>query len=129
MKKTLLAGGLLLGSGVALVLFFCDPQQIPIYPVCPFHQFTHLDCPACGGLRATHALLHGNLVEALRFNLVWILSLPVLAWLGFRIAWNTFKKKSGLNLKPIWLWGYLAVWVVFGILRNLPVQPFAAFAP
>jgi hypothetical protein len=125
----LIGGILILAAAVTAILFFYDPSRVPIYPVCPFHQVTHLNCPGCGGLRATHELLHGHLLEALRLNPVWILSLPILMGLGFRFGWNHFKKKPGLDLKPIWLWGYLGVWIAFGVLRNLPVQPLAVFAP
>ena len=33
------------------------------------------------------------------------------------------------TIRPIWLWLYLAAWLAFGVLRNLPFQPFASFAP
>jgi hypothetical protein len=67
-KKMGLASVLTIGLAVATVLFFCDPAQVPIYPVCLFHRVTGLDCPGCGSLRALHELLHGNLAAAVHFN-------------------------------------------------------------
>jgi hypothetical protein len=125
-KKIALAGSLIGGLAVAGILFHFDPARAAIFPVCTFHQFTGLDCPGCGSLRAMHQLLHGQLREALRLNAFVVLSLPVWAWFGLRLIW------SGLNggpaaIRPAWLWLYLAAWVAFGFLRNLPV-PFPASA-
>ncbi len=37
-------------------------------PVCPMAALTGRPCPGCGLTRATLALLHGHLVEGLRFH-------------------------------------------------------------
>jgi len=119
----------MIGLAVAAVLFFCDPVRVPIYPVCLFHQVTGLDCPGCGSLRALHELLHGNLAAALHFNAFLVLSLPVFAWLGFGFVWRELHQQPAMKIRPVWLWVYLAAFVTFGLLRDLPVPLFAAFAP
>ncbi len=129
MKKITLISILAAGVAGASVLFWVDPLQVPIYPVCPFHQLTGLDCPGCGSTRATHALLHGQLVAALHFNALFVLSLPLFAWLGLRFVQSGIKGKPPVAIQPSWVWCYLAAWAAFGILRNLPVQPFPWFAP
>ena len=111
------------------MLFFLDPSRTPIYPGCFFHRLTGLDCPGCGSLRALHALLHGHPVTALHDNLLLVISIPLLAWLTFRFAWNRIQGRPAKTLRPLWLWLYLAAWLLFGVLRNLPFQPFASFAP
>lgn len=128
-KRISLASGLMIGLAAATVLFFCDPARVPIYPVCLFHRVTGLDCPGCGSLRALHELLHGNFAAALHFNAFLVLSLPVFAWLGFRFVARRMKKEPVATFRPVWLWLYLAAFVTFGILRDLPVPFFAAFAP
>lgn len=128
-KKMGLASGLMIGLAVAMVLFFCDPARVPIYPVCFFHRVTGLDCPGCGSLRALHELLHGNLAAALHFNAFLVLSLPVFAWLGFRFSAPGMKNEPVPAFRPVWLWLYLSAFLTFGILRDLPVPLFAAFAP
>jgi hypothetical protein len=128
MKKTTLAGVLILGLAAAAVLFFFDPSQMSFYPGCPFHRLTGLDCPGCGSTRAMHALLHGRLAVALHFNAMLILSLPLFAWLGLRAIWSGIKGRPPVAFQPFWVWLYLAAWVAFGILRNLPFQPFTSFA-
>lgn len=129
MKKIGFAVALAGGTMAALILFLFDPSRVPIYPVCQFHELTGLDCPGCGSLRALHALLHGHLVAALHFNLFLVLSLPLYAWLGLRILRHELKGGPPITIRPAWLWAYLAVWLVFGVLRNLPVPVFASFAP
>ena len=129
MKKAAFASCLGGGAAGALVLFFLDPVHTPIYPVCAFHRLTGLDCPGCGSLRALHALLHGHPVTALHDNLLLVISLPIFAWLGFRFASSQIQGRPMETIRPIWLWLYLAAWLAFGVLRNLPFQPFAFFAP
>jgi hypothetical protein len=128
-KRFGLTGGLMIGLPVAAILFLCDPARVPIYPVCLFHRLTGLDCPACGSLRALHALLHGDFIAALHFNAFLVLSLPIFAWLGFVFVWRETHGLPAIKIHPLWLWLYFAAFVTFGILRELPVPLFAAFAP
>src|SRR5690348_15182815 len=72
--------------GAAIFLFWFDPSQSALYPLCYFHRLTGLWCPGCGSLRALHQLLHGNLSAALHYNALLVLSLPLIAWLGWRFA-------------------------------------------
>jgi len=127
--RKLLWPTLIVGVGAALLLFFFDPARVPIYPVCTFHRITGLNCPGCGSLRAMHELLHGNLRAALHFNAFVVLSLALFAWLGCRLIRRKLKNDSTPVIRPFWLWIYLAAFLTFGILRELPVPLFAAFAP
>jgi hypothetical protein len=115
----------LIGSAAAaLVLYFFDPARVPIYPGCLFHGLTGLDCPGCGSLRALHQLLHGNLREAFRFNALLIASLPIFAWFGCRLAWSEITHQRPAAIQPLWLWLFLAAWLAFGVLRNMPLSLF-----
>ena len=120
---------LVAAGAVLLVLFLFNPAQVPIYPVCLFHQWTGLNCPGCGSLRAMHQLLHGNVLQALQYNALLVGSLPLLGWLGFRLAKQHFSGGPALQVRPRWLWTYVGAWIVFGIVRALPVPLFAAFSP
>lgn len=122
-----IAGGIL---AALAVLFFCDPSQTALYPVCWFYQLTGLACPGCGALRALHQLFHGHLTEAFRLNPVLILALPFLFWVLARIA---ARELAGMNLPRlaigrVGLLALLALAVGFWILRNLPLAPFSWFA-
>lgn len=110
----------LMGAGLAAVLYFLDPATTAIYPVCYFHRFTGLDCPGCGGLRATHQLLHGHIGQAFRLNALVVLAAPVLAVLCARFLLRHFKgQRARFEIRTSWLWAGLALLVVFGILRNV----------
>ena len=52
----------------ALLLFFFDPRTAGFYPPCPSFLLTGWQCPGCGTTRALHALVHGDVAAALRFN-------------------------------------------------------------
>ncbi len=128
-KKISWTAGLALAGALTAVLFFFDPVRVPIYPQCVFHRMTGLECPGCGSLRGMHALLHGDFAAALRFNAFVILSLPLLAGLGFYFTVKRMRAESAASFRPVWLWLYLAAFLVFGVVRNLPGPLFAALAP
>ena len=114
-----------------LVVFLFDPVTSSIYPRCAFHSLTGLDCPFCGTLRALHALLHGNLMAALRLNALFTLSLPCLA--AFDL-YQRAARSSGWHVPAIrwgrnWGWLLLGVVLIFGIARNLAVDPFMLMTP
>jgi Protein of unknown function (DUF2752) len=108
-----------LGAIVALVYFILDPTKVALFPPCLFHQLTGLDCPGCGGQRALHQLLHGHLIAAVRLNAMFVVSLPLFAWVGFRLLARSLRHEP-IHLAPRWWSLYLAAWIIFGVLRNLP---------
>jgi hypothetical protein len=120
--------GVVLGMtaiGAGAVVFFFNPNTHKFYPVCLFHQLTGLNCPGCGATRALYALLHGNITLALKDNALFISSLAAL------IVWSVrfvFRKRQNpnatLNVPPGVLWTFLAVAIVFTILRNQPAFSF-----
>jgi len=116
---------LLLGiasAGVAAAwLYRFDPAAGGPYPACYFHRITGLLCPGCGGLRATHQLLHGHWGAAYHFNPLFVASLPVAALAIVRLGWLRWRGRGvSLEPKPSWIWCGGAIVLVFGILRNLP---------
>lgn len=52
---------------ILAVLWVVFSEDLPI-SACLFKTVTGYPCPGCGGTRAAHALLHGNLQEALYIN-------------------------------------------------------------
>lgn len=113
------------------VLFAFDPAQERVFPTCMLYDWTGILCPGCGGLRATHHLLHGDVAEALRFNPLLVLAYPWLAYGLWRILEN---HRTGRPL-PGWLMSdrgpltILALLVVYMAARNLPFHPFSLLAP
>lgn len=62
-----------------LILYgWIDPADSHWFPACPFHQLTSYKCPGCGSQRAIHQLLNGNILSALAYNPLLVISLPYL---------------------------------------------------
>jgi hypothetical protein len=121
---------LVLPAGAA-VLYQFPPTETPIYPPCVFHLVTGLHCPGCGATRCAHALLHGDLPQALAYNPLLVLLLPLIAfglthlahelWTGRRLP---VPRLPGWTVQVL-LWLILA----FAVLRNVDVYPLNLLAP
>ncbi|WP_239070145.1 DUF2752 domain-containing protein [Cellulomonas chitinilytica] len=97
-----------------------DPHVPGSYAVCPLKALTGLSCPACGCLRATHDLAHGDLAGAWGMNPLWVLAVPLVAalWLRWFTAAATGRPSRAIPVRAGWVG--LAVVLVFGVLRNVP---------
>jgi len=113
------------------VLFYFNPTQHSFYPICMFHKYTGLNCPGCGSLRAMHLLVHGDVVTALRFNPLLILSLPFVACYSLVYVKSPARAKMWLSamVRPRWMVVMLVVLILFTVLRNIPVTPFIYLGP
>lgn len=112
---------ILLGIGaiaVLALLCFFDPSTSAIFPPCPTNALTSLYCPGCGTLRAMHALLHGDLKEALSQNILAVIFIPILPAIYF------FPKYFR---KPIVPAAMLVIFILYAILRN--TETFSFLAP
>lgn len=97
------------------------------FPECPFHKYLYLDCPGCGSQRAIHALLHLDVQKAAGYNLLLVLSLPLLiTQLAFKIYSFSTKKNVVMRFwyNPNTPKVIFAVVMIFWIARNLPYTPF-----
>ena len=74
----LVLGLIALVAAGAAVLFWFDPARHAFYPVCLFKKLTGYDCPGCGGLRAVHELLRGDVWHAFQLNAMAVVTLPLL---------------------------------------------------
>jgi hypothetical protein len=127
--------GLLAPLGVAAaagavfgVVGVIDPNQPGHYPTCPFLWITGLYCPGCGTLRTVHALAHLDPVAALGLNPLAVVMIPfLLFWWGRWVvrAWQGRPQRTTLA-HPAWLWAFIAVVMVYWVVRNLPFGAFLA---
>ena len=120
-----------LGFACLAILFAVNPADSSVFPPCPFRALTGLYCPGCGTLRGLHQLLHGNVLEALDFNLLMVLALPFLCYL---LVSTTVLEAGGRRLPAFqapasWIWALLGVITLYWILRNVPAYPFSVLAP
>ena len=121
------AAALVAVATAALVLR--DPHRPGSWGWCPTQVLTHLDCPACGSLRAVHDLTRLDLDAAASSNLLLVVALPVVIALWLRrvvVAWRGGGGMRPLVVPPaVWMVG-LAVVAVFTVARNLPGSWLAA---
>ena len=129
-RLTAAAGVAAMTGGSGFVAYF-DPAVANFFPVCPLYALTGFACPGCGLTRGFHALFHGDLLTAIDFNAlipVWILifgyvfvSLLLLAVRGRGLPmWPT---------SPKFLWAFMIVLLVFGVVRNIPMWPLTILFP
>ena len=129
-RLTAAIGASIIAGGSGFTAYF-DPTTTHFFPVCPLLALTGFACPGCGLTRAFHALFHGDIITAIDFNAlipVWavifgyvFVSLVLLAVRGKGLPmWPT---------RPRFLWTFIIVLLVFGVLRNIPAWPFTILFP
>ena len=124
---------LLLVVGIWYLLRFSPEDPEAFYLPCIFRSLTGWYCPTCGATRSVHALLHGDWLAALRYNLLLPGMAALVTWFffGLYLWFVTGKNRLRLpvNFRLWWMWTTLSVIVVYAILRNLPFAPFVWLAP
>jgi len=106
----------------AVMLFYLDPVKYKFMPKCLFKLVTGLSCPGCGFQRAMHALLHGNIIEAIKYNLFLTIGIPYL----FSLLFANVVLKGERQLKvlsilegPQMAWFYVISFTIWFIVRNI----------
>ena len=117
-----------------LYIFFIDPVKSSGATL-PCFTYTHFGiyCPGCGDTRALHALVHGHILEAFDYNLLFPFVVLILGWY-YLVGLTTllFRKRVMWIPQSLPTWGVLALAgtiVVFTVLRNIPYWPFSILAP
>ncbi|WP_028654374.1 DUF2752 domain-containing protein [Nocardioides sp. J54] len=119
------AGGL---AAATLALYLRDPHDRGSWGMCPTAAMG-FSCPGCGGLRAVNDLGNLELGAAASSNLLFVLSLPFIAWVFLR--W-TRGRWTGRRWEPsdrsLAVAGITVgvLMVVFTVVRNLPAGAWLA---
>ncbi|QZE15207.1 DUF2752 domain-containing protein [Halosquirtibacter laminarini] len=114
--------GILLLIAAVSLYFYIDPQRSNMFPKCTFLQLTGLQCPGCGSQRAIHQLLHGNIMEACRYNTFVIIAIPYIL-LGWFVEYQSIKHGKCNRIRNI-LYGRSAIYIsaititLFFLIRN-----------
>jgi hypothetical protein len=133
-------GPLIVGAGLVAATAYIgavDPNSPGHYPMCPLKALTGLDCPGCGGLRAVHSIVHGDITGALNHNLLAVvLFIPAIAvwWLAWmRREWrDPVAPHAGAGgpaaamdptvTRKLWLAAFIVI-AIFTVVRNIPGVP------
>lgn len=112
--------GIALVAVAGIIFFTFDPSASALFPKCPFLMLTGWQCPGCGSQRAIHALLHLDIVAALRYNALLVLSLPLILLL----LYAEWKRNSNPKLyvrvhHPAVIWSCFSIIVLWWAGRNL----------
>src|SRR6202012_723473 len=113
-----------LGSGALLAgslgyIGLVDPHKPGSdFPVCPFRLLTGWNCPACGGLRMAHDVLHGDLAAAITDNVFLLVGIPMLA------GSILLRRRTGRSLMPLPAAAtFLIAALAWTVVRNMPGFP------
>lgn len=107
--------------GVFVLLYrIIDPAISYLMPKCIFKMLTGYDCPSCGSQRALHALLNGQVYEAVMFNPFIFVIAPYLV----AVLYASFSKsKIAISIRVvthhyITITIYLIIYILWWVLRN-----------
>lgn len=116
---------------VSSLLFLFNPITSGFYPPCLFYLATGLYCPGCGTARALYQLLHGNVLKALDFNPLMMVTLPFLIYglVSYVLVGLGRRGFPRLFATPFWTYAVYSIIAVYWVARNIPVYPFNVLAP
>lgn len=127
---------LVLPAGVAgtvvtatVALHLRDPHVQGTWGICPTKAVLGFECPGCGGLRAVNDLTNLQLLDAVSSNLVFVASIPVLAYVFARWSMGRWRGRAWDPSERAMNWSGLTIVVVltvFTVLRNVPAGAWLA---
>ena len=118
-------------GGMGLLYIYNNDPSDPRMLSCPIYEHLQLYCPGCGTTRALYQLLHGNLLAAFRYNSLMLVSIPLLMYMSIAQLLNeiwgwqlprVFRTSTDINI-------VLSIILIYTVLRNIPLFPFALLAP
>ena len=107
-------------TGASLIfLYGHDPAAHAYYPICVFHALSGLQCPGCGATRALYHLLHGHVATAIRFNLLFVVLSPALAFGTAAESVAIWNNRPTTFVRHRWIsWSVALIVIGWGVLRN-----------
>lgn len=135
LKKIIAYSCLFLVPAVIVILyyFFYSSSGDAWSMQCTFYKSTGYLCPGCGGQRAFHSLLHGQVFTAIRYNALIVFILPFIGYcyfiLGHYYIVGNKNISDKFSLKPWMVYTFLILLALFFIVRNIPFSPFTYLVP
>lgn len=110
---------------ILLISYLYLGNKLNVYINCPIKEITGLYCPGCGITRMLQAILQLNFYQAFRHNPLLFISLPF--FIFFTVEGIITKKDPLYNKIPNKiLITIIIIFIIYGILRNLPLFDFLA---
>jgi len=103
------------------VFVFSDTVIYLVSSISPCTLYTNFGflCPACGNTRSVIALLHGDILGSLRYNLVIVfICLILLGLYTERVAAIFNKKIKIVPRSSIFIFGSVAFFLIYFVVRN-----------
>ncbi len=130
MKKriAIVAAAAFIAAAALVYLYFTGEGEGAGIP-CMFHQITGFYCSGCGASRALRSILHFDFYQALRYNAIFTLCLPLFTvyFTSLSFSYIRFGKdriSEKISMKIIYI--FVAAALIYGILRNVPAFSFLA---
>lgn len=126
--RTIVAGGV----AIAVIAFCAVFGRFELTLGSGPHLFY---CPLCGGTRAVHAFWGGRVFEALSYNPLLVLAMPVIVYFFWAITaiwvagYYPFGFRNPFTWVHNWLIGAGLIAVTYMALRNIPMWPWTLLAP
>lgn len=121
-RRLSLCLALLAVAVIVAVLYVVDPAESVVAPKCLVKTLTGYSCPGCGLQRAVHAFLHGNIVQAARYNLFLLVAVPwFLAVLvsDCLLRGATRRRWQRVTHSNVLIYGYIALYFIWWVVRNV----------
>lgn len=121
-NKTLYKASTILIPIIIFVLYLLHGfilKLMTFLPPCSFYSMYHLYCPSCGNTRSVTALLRGDILTSLRFNIVPII-LSILSFIAY-IELATYSFGKHIRLFPRSLRFHItliSILILYMIIRN-----------
>lgn len=113
----LLAAALLV---FGFIYYALDPSTSTVFPRCAFLSLTGYKCPGCGSQRAIHALMHGDVVSAFKYNALLLIAIPWITLCLFGETQRTRNPRLYARINaPLLMWFFLILVVLWWLLRNI----------
>ena len=105
---------------LCFVYYALDPSTSGVFPQCRFLSLTGYKCPGCGSQRAVHALLHGDVVAAFKYNALLPIAVPWIALCVFVESRRTRNPRLYARLNPeLLILLLMALVIMWWVLRNI----------